>query len=320
MKRNIISKLLASVAMLGLTVACSSEDDGLVSNANNTAKQEMTQTSGDVTTFDQVAFLQGNIIEVDTLGNIRHRIVGSMQNPADTTELSVHVEDIDAATKKFMSWLSPDTQVESSSPSTVNLRADLKDRSGSMKVSVSFKAAEDDGDKIAEVTFDKKDVLKHFTKIVFRKQDGSGKKLLTANSNGGYSPYNVGEIGQFENVWGSLVNFVCIKEATEDEAGLMVYISPYLCKGAIRQIEQYANPGLAFVASSILTKDWDHYVTFFKNAGMTLDKDEYYWVNDYTYWLVTLTNHAIRLSDGDFDWFLSAQKHYLKIETFGLIK
>ena len=325
MKKINISTLLASIAMMGIMASCSSEDDGIGSYSHTaSSKQEVTKTSGDATTFDQVSFLQDNIIELDSLGNIRQRITGAMLNSSDTTELYVGAKDIDAATKKFMSWLSPDTRVSTSSPSTVNLEVPLTDGNGNVVETAYFKQVEGEGEKIAEVTFAKKNVLKHFTKIVFRTPFGSGKKnLLAANSNGGITPYYLGETCAFETVYDGVSDYVCVREPSDGESGLMVHISPDGHMPGLNAAQRMGNLSLAKTVSEIIRSDWDRFDGYFKKAGVTLDKNGYYWVDKYNYFVLALAVYGIRLSDGDIDWFMyregNADKHTLEIKAFGLI-
>ncbi len=292
-----------TIGMLSLA-ACSSDNDDSNNNDNDTHE-------GSVTSFDQVKFLQNNIVEVDSMGNFVQRVNGAMLNSADSTELSVKALDIAAATKMFKSWLSPDTKVEAIAPSEVDLKADLKDEDGNVKETVYFKATEGKGN-VAEVTFAKGGVLKHFKKVKF-----ISRWPLT----GGYSAYNVGDREQHDTYTDGMREWVCIREAQDGVAGMLVYLSVTADNWPPIKIGNFASPSLAKAAADIIKTDWNTYVAFFKDAGQNLNSDEYYWIDDWKFYLVGSALYAIRLYNGDIDWFdrwMRPHKHYIQIRTFGL--
>ncbi len=307
---------------LGLAslTACSNDNDGNQNNGQGSKTDSINADSvRDVTSFDQVRFLQNNIIEVDSLGNMVQRVSGVRLDKADSTVLSVGVENIAEATEMFKSWLSPDTKTETISPSTVDLKADLADGDGKVKETVYFKAATGDGDDIAEMTFKNRGVLKHFSKVKFVLP-----KALGFNS---YTPYHVGDWEQHDTYEEGLQNWVCVKEAKNGVAGLLVYISKESARWSLLCIKNFASPSLAIAASEAMranSNDWDTYVEYFKNAGQDrLNKSDYYWINDWRYFFFWTGVNAINLSNGDIDWFDICYKrshhHYIQVRTFGLV-
>ena len=295
---------------------------GLVSLAScgsdNNDNEQVGPESGDVTSFDQVKFLQNNIVEIDSLGNMVQRVSGIPLNDADTTVLSIKVADVDAAKKMFESWLSPDTKTELISPSTVDVKAALKDEDGNVKETVYFKTVTD-GNDIAEMTFAGSGVFKHFSKV----------KFVTAWSGlftEGRSPYTVGQTELFDAYEEKTPQkWVCIKEAKDGVAGMMMYISNYKTAMGTNYLAGLASPSLAKAASDVLRTDWDKYVEYFKNAGRTLESGEYYWIDDWTFRVVVAGFYGIRLSDGDIDWFHCMwvthkdRKPIVQVRTFGLV-
>ncbi len=293
---------------LGLAslASCSSDD-------NNEVRE-----SGDVTSFDQVKFLQNNIIEIDSLGNIVQRVSGVRMNPADTTELTVGTDDINAAKEMFESWLSPDTKTELISPSTVDMKADLKDGDGNVKETVYFKTVSDNGDNIAEMYFEKGGVLKHFSKVKFVVPNS-----LNLNSR---SPYAVGDREQHDTYDEGMKNWVCVREAKNGVAGLLVYISERSKAWGTAYIGNFASPSLAKAVSEAMRSNnsWDTFVEFFKDAGQDrLRSGDYYWIDDWKYYVFGGGVFAIRLSDGDIDWFEIVWKnpsmHFIQVRTFGIV-
>lgn len=307
MKRLKYYALLMPLALgLASLAACSSDDDNEV------------RESGNVTSFDQVKFLQNNIIEIDSLGNIAQRVSGVRLNNADTTELTVGAADINAAKEMFESWLSPDTKTEAISPSTTDMKADLKDGDGNVKETVCFKAVTGDGDDIAEMTFDKGGVLKHFSKVKF-----VHPSVLNQNTS---SPYAIGAKETHDTYEEGEQNWVCVREAKDGVAGLLVYISQKSGSWGTAYIGNFASPSLARAASEAMrtNNNWDSFVAFFKDAGQDrLNKGDYYWINDWHYYVFGGGVFAIRLSDGDVDWFEIVWKnpdmHFIQVRTFGIV-
>lgn len=283
--------------------SCSSDDEGAESHP----------ASGDVTSFDQVKYLQDNIIETDSVGNIVQRVCGKKMNAADTTELTIGVSDINAASAMFKSWLSPDTKTELISPSTVDMQAELADANGVVKETVYFKAADGTDKTIAEVTFKNGGVLKHFSKIKFTRS-------LPFKS---YSQYAVGDCVKLDTYEDGQQYWVCVREASDGVSGLLVYLSKKKKRPGTLEVCNFASPSLARAASeSIRSNDnWNSFVEFFKAADMNLESGEYYWIDDTKMYVVGI--YAIRLSDGDIDWFdvvtLEPFKYNIQVKTFGLV-
>lgn len=304
----LLMPLALSLAFLS---SCSSDDD------KTQPSDEKEPSSGDVTSFDQVKYLQDNIIETDSLGNIVQRVIGAKLNSADTTELTVGAEDIASAKQMFESWLSPDTKTETISPSTVNMKADLKDANGNVQETVYFKEVNNDGNTVAEVTFEKGGVLKHFSKIKFL------SKWTVLND---HSQYNVGDCVPFETYSAGTRNWVCIRNAKNGVSGLLVFINSAKGRWAVQNIGNFASVSMAQTVSSILrsNNNWDTFVEFFNQAGIQLEKDEYYWTSEWSYYVLFVKQYAIRLGDGDVDWFSigypwdDPRHPYIQVRTFGM--
>ncbi len=294
---------MAAVSMASFT-SCSSDD------YHNTTDEEESET---VTSFDQVKFLQNNIVEIDSVGKMVQRVTGIPFNSADTTELTVGVENVNDAQETFKSWLSPDTKVVEATPSTQNLKADLKDSTNTTKETVYFTVTDNNGPTIAEMTFAHDKVMKHFSKVKFIKTSAWPENYEA------YSPYNVGDIEQFEAWEEGMQNWVCIREASYGKAGLFVHTSLKAHLVGISACKHFASPSLARTASDIMKSDWDTYKGYFDKAGLPLDKGAYYWINDYT-WYGSI--YAIRLSDSDMSTTTPlnkrGKKRYLLIQAFGL--
>jgi len=305
--KTLKSYIVIAVGTLAM-IACSPNNEDIPE-----IPQEEQPERGDVTTFNQIKFLQNNIVEVDSLGNFVQRVNGAPLNSADTTELYIGVANLSDAAEMFQSWLSPDTEVRLSAPSTIDMEAGLKDESGQLQETVYFKVV-DESPTLAEVTFAKGTVMKHVSKIIFIKD--------SAWPENDESPYMVGDFDT-RDTWNEGKHWwLCIREAKKGVSGMMMYISyhawgPDILDGS----SVWASPGLAKEASEILRGNWDSYVAFFKEADRTLDSS-FYWINDYTYSVFVFNQYAIKLSSGEIDWFdclyRSPRKHFIQLRTFGL--
>lgn len=299
--------------------ACSSDDD------DKNSSEEVTETTGTVSSFNQVEFLQNNIVEIDSLGNIIQRVNGAMLNSSDTTELFIGVESVEEAAAIFKSWLSPDAEVNVMTPSLTDLQIALKDDNGNVKVSVYFKTIEDAGEDLAEVTFSSDNVMKYVSRIVFKKKTAWPENATTI------SPYELGDVVLHETAVRRLDSMnegeqymVCIREAEMGQSGLLLYISGLSYKDDTVENMYQASLSNAKTASSILQKDFNFFVEAFKKCNRTLDKDAYYWIDKYWYFVFYFKKYAIRLSDGHIDWFSTAYKKYekndIQVYNFGIIK
>ncbi len=308
-----------AVGMASFT-ACSDDDD------EKGKETESSQEGGVVTTFDQVDFFQNNIVRVDSLGNMVERINGVKLNTADTTELYIGAESVEAASEIAKSWLSPDAVVNTVAPSLVNWKSELKDENSNVKTTLLFTAIENsEEDKLAEVTFDS-NVMKHFSRIIFIKS-------AAWPQNATVSPYEVGETAEFDTEEGyktgdvrsmGMAKWVCIRKATMGQGGMLLYISsePYQNQLASSP-DRIASPSTAKTASDILKGNWDFYVNLFKECDRELVSGDLYYVAKFTWWGVILKSYVINLSTGQIDWketmWKSQKFREIQVKTFGLI-
>ena len=297
------------VCMASVT-SCSDDDDD--------NKRDVPE-SGDVTSFNQLKYFQDNIVELDAQGNLVQRVNGAILNNGDTTELSIGVADFAAADSTFRSWLSPDTEVSPLAGSTTDLRASLKDSTGTVKNIVFLKKINEPGKSVAEITFaDETNNFnsKYCTKIVFLKS-------TAWPLNGKFSPYNEGGIETTGTAFEGDQKWVCIREASQGVSGLLVYISQVRRSYGTLYIGNFASPSLAKTAANVIKSNWDSFAEMFKKADRTIEKGTYYWIDDWKYFVVGGGVYAVRLSDADIDWFdtvyHSPDKPYIQVRTFGLV-
>lgn len=296
------------IALCAATIISCSPDEDIT--------PDTPQERGDVTTYNQVRYLQDNIVELDSLGNFEQRVNGAPLNPADTTELYIGVANLAEAAEMFQGWLSPDTEVKLSAPSTVDMEAGLKDEDGQLQEMVYFKVV-DEAPTLAEVTFAKGTAMKHVSKIIFIKDsawpENDESKWLIGDFLYDYT-YNKSKKYKCKE---DKHNWVCIRESKKGVSGMFLYISCIKGYWGEQSSFNFASQSTAEEASEILRKDWDMYVSFFDEAGAgKLEEDEYYWINRTKFPGI----YSIRFSDGDVDWwdivFKSPKHSFIQIKTF----
>ena len=294
--------------------SCSDDDDDKGENNDG-------QESGDVTSYDQLKYFQDNIVELDSLGNLVQRVNGAVLDKSEPQELYVGVANLTAADSIFKSWLSPDTQVSPLSGSATDWQASLKDSAGVVKNTIYFKKVEEPSKTVAEITFANEDDAfnsQYCTKVVFYKSNAWPE-------NDEASPYCEGDVAEKPTAHEGNQKWVCIRSASQGTSGLMVYVSSVHSRWGWFDIGDFASPSLAKTAVNIFKSNWSYYEALFKKAGRTLEKDSYHWLDKKIYFVVGGGVYAIRLRDGDIDWFDNSKwtskhkKPYLQVESFGLV-
>lgn len=292
------SCLAVLLSGLFLISSCSKDDD------NEETKEEVkdeTSVTPDSTVFDQVAFLQNNIVEIDSVGNMVRRMNGVVLHAADSTVVYVGADDIEQAAEYFRSWLSSDTKVEVTLPSSTDLQADLKDSTGVVRGTAYFKADSEEG-TLAKVTFSSDNLMKYFSTIVFLDNAAWPQNSI--------SPYEVGDVITRNTAHDGEKEWLCIAKPGNGHIGYFVCLSDGNGKdtngnniSALVGRCDYALPCHAKAVSDILKSDWDNYVQLFQTkVGYDLNKYEIFRVSEYKYFFFILYRRFINLKTGSFSW------------------
>ena len=113
---------LSLMATSSLT-ACSDDND----NSDNSGKSGSDSTA--VTTYDDLAYFQNAIIEIDSAGEFVGRSYGEVLYDNKPEHLFIGVDNIAAAEHFFRLWIAPDVEI-SASPVANGLICELTDEQG----------------------------------------------------------------------------------------------------------------------------------------------------------------------------------------------
>lgn len=283
--------------------ACSKDDEQIEPPVDYVERMTVSQ-------FDQLEFFQNNLVEIDSDGNFVQRIYGVPLDPADETVVSIGVESISEAKEIFKGWLSPDAKITENGDVITFFPVDEE---GKAQGKITFSASSGSDVKLAEVSFSSETKIKQVSKVVFIKSS------VWPNNAG--SAFFVGDKVGLETYDEGVQSWICIREWREGTPGLLMYISAkQVCYGT-DYIKQFASVSAAKEASKVLNTNWPAYEGYFKDVSRALNKEDYYWINDWKYYVVGGGIYAIQLETGYIDWFeivwKTPRKNYLQIKTFG---
>lgn len=299
---------LMALAISLLTISCSNTDSYEDNNS--------TPSLGDVKKFNELSFLQNNLVQVSEDGSFIRRVNGLPINENDTTVVYIGKDNMAQAEETFIDWLAPNTIVTNIDN---GLEARLTDEEGKTQGTVFFKPTDSSLTfnglpTLAEVTFSQGTAIKHVTKVVFLPHSSWP---LTRKE----SPYYVGDLVEKATYDEGVQKWLCIREAKEGESGLLVYLSHRtVFPSSSIDINKFASPSDAKTVSSIIRPHFDAFQKFFSVADMSLISGDYYWIDDYK--VIMSGIYSIRLSDGDIDWwnvsFYEPHKRYIQVASFGM--
>lgn len=295
---------LMAIAIAFATVSCGDKEDD-----NN----ENGQQSGPVEGYNDLDFIQSNLVEVNEKGEFVKRVNGAALVSGDTTTVYIGRDDLAHAESTFLGWLPPTISV---SENGEGFSANLTDEHGNAQGTVYFREALStekfhNSQALAVMTFSPETDIKHVKKVVFLPRGAWPLNRL-------HSPYYVGDLVPGGTLDEGVRRWLCIREAKEGESGMLVYLSERKSDwDRADQYGQFASPSNAQTIYSIIKPRFDIFKTFFAAGGMTLYND-YYWINDRK--IVPQGIYCIRFTDGDITWyntsFFDPEYKYVQAKTF----
>lgn len=285
--------LLAALYLMGATcmfVSCSDDDDD-----NNSEEQVVESFS--VEYFNELEMLQNHLVEIDSTGARMQNVCGATLDESDTSLLFVGVENIEGAKEMFKGWFPENADIITTGN---NMTVNLKDEERKSQGTVFFTAKES-GSTVngmplfAEVTFAKGTDIKYVSKVYF-----VSKSSWPENEE---SQYHVGDYVESFVANGITRYFgICVKEKSAGQSGMIVGFGVHPEKPHAYWI--FASPSAAKEVSKIIRANWNKYKKLFKEeCGVELGDGEYFWIDKKYFYLFSAGVYAIRLKDGDIDWF-----------------
>lgn len=304
----------ACLMIAPMFVGCSDDDDDVPQHPDVPEEEPVYR-------FNQQEVLQGAIVKVDSLGNWVKRKYGYVLDKADTTCLSVQASSIEEAKESFKSLFSTDVTFQEEGNT---VRVELKDQEDKPQGTVTFEPLTDSADgAIAHVTFNTTPAMLYVSELRY---------LVSWPDNAfSFSPFSLGEAVKkpvkkaYEK---GEKNWVCLREATPQHHGLLVYISNdrFQPKEPVYKNEplsEFADYNDAKTVSDIMKSDWDRYNQILKDAGLPYNRDFSVWYGDWDWYPFVNYWHWIRLKTGDTGknevaWG-NAKREYMLVERFGMV-
>lgn len=279
---------LACAATISMT-ACTDED-GEPNGGNQNGKET-------VSDYDDLAYFQNAIVEVDSAGNMLCRSYGEVLDDSDPDHLYIAVDNLAEAETIFRQWIAPDVKLTTAIPTTGGLTCPLTDMEGKAQGTVYFNPGT--GTSVAEVTASSGTKLLHFSRITFL--HNSAWPLNESI----YQHYTEGDIITYSpkvtytDIFGTEYNsfgksdqtlkWVCIRQGSKGVKPMFCAITNgnYNCYNSSSSIsypihESSYCPGeaKATAISNLLKASWDIYVLLFDQAGCgKLDENQEYWID-----------------------------------------
>ena len=258
-------------------IACSKDDDGY------NGDDDLEYIEDEV---DQLVYLQHSLAPIDEDGNFQYRSLGVSLNPADTTVVSVGVNDLAEAKEIFSCLFSIQTEVSSD-----GMRYTLGDGKGTVEL-----VAETGEGKVAVAYFDVPQ-LKHISQIIFIENSA-----WPANAEIVGIRYRFGTIyedegfrceKQYSSLNDYLVKYVCIKAASNGQPAILLGISrseqqTYCHNQAYLWDVNLPREKDTETVSNILIANFDTINSSLSSAGLDpILMNTYYWMYDTHFWFWT---------------------------------
>ena len=294
------------------------------SNDDNATEQPNVPERQDVTGFDDLEFFQEYFINVDSLGNFVSRSIG-IPLPVydeDTTHIFIGVEDLDEAItywdgcQPFSNRRREEEEIGPVDPKPrTSSTYTLTDKEGRSQGTVSFAPSTEPG-FVADITTDLPG-LRHFKKVTFVQNDSWPVDFTEGQ-------YHFGDVRTFTftyRVSWDIINtvsvdttktrtmkFVCIREKSRGVKPLYVSITPDEIDlnddDKCLLVSDYC-PGESkakMIYRILYNFSFSYAMELFARTGEgALKHDEYYWIDDHSFYLYWAYWGAIRLFDGDLD-------------------
>ena len=228
MKKNLFYIfLLMALAVMPLTSCNKDPQEDIDEQHNPESDSDQIQ----ITAYDALSWLQGNIVVVDGNGEIIRRICGKPLDVSQPDIISVPVADYEEAEKIFLGWVAPDKEA---------IKVDggydynLTDAEGKAQGSVSFRSVDGADGAVACMTVAEGTDLKQVSEVRFIDADLWPENDETIEVKAG----EVYELEDYVLSWSGKLSltfnapelkslpFYCIQGNTEGKEGILVWLCP----------------------------------------------------------------------------------------------
>lgn len=185
-----------------------------------------------VTDYNSLSWFQGSLVVLDENGEVFRRIYGKPLDESQPDVISVAVKDYPAAEKLFLGWVAPGKEVVKVDG---GYDYNFTDEEGNAQGGVSFRAVEGEAGVKARITVAEGTDLKHIGEVNF-----VGSEFWPEND--APEKYEAGKTYKIEDYFLSwrqdqntlrffqpdkeLLEFYCIQSNTEDQEGILIWLSP----------------------------------------------------------------------------------------------
>lgn len=298
--------MMFSLLIIILQTSCSDNDEPQESTGSETGYE------------NQLAYFESFIVGVDSEGALTERRNGVPleEFSSDPTELFIGVENTEEAREMFMNWMPDNAKIVNEGNDILFYPTGTKnDSQGEVKF---MTANAEDGKTLATITFNDGASIVGVSKINFIK--------TTAWPDNDLSALSIGEIlrKKHEGEW---YDFVCIKEASNGQMGIMVAFDSYIfgAPGG-KALSEMASKSEGRAVQKIVGGDnWNLHKNNFINAGYSHvfenNDDGFVWFDHWCYWVLWVSDYAIQLKTGHEEKFVNKKYKFsgMYVEYFGTI-
>ena len=252
---------------------------------------------------DELTTLQKNLVKTDEEGRFVERILGVSLDAADSTEVSVGVDNYEEAAQIF-AQLFADTTVISNNGTLATFAVE--------KGKAELKKVSDTKGTVASISFDVPG-LKFVSKVNFIlnsawPENASGKGFHKLGSIYQYQGWTSDGGSRADDVFDGdeMFNYVCIREYSNGIPALLVAITPkpyFIGHRFLSYARRIPSEAKALEISKILRSDWYTYQSYFDAAYSNVLTDELYWYGKTQDYGFAGYRWVINLHTGELDWY-----------------
>lgn len=267
---------------------------------------------------NQLAYFQSFLVSVDSLGNFTDHINGVhlSEFSSDPEEMFIGVDDISDARELFLSWMPDNANVCESGDIITFYPTDTDSKS---QGTVKFTAISGSQYQIAQITLEDGASIPGVSKLNFINGNAWPENYVSSLS--------LGEVENRKHKDGNWYDFVCIREASKGQTGIMIAFDENLYTPFQGSSNSWmASKGEGRLVSKIVRENWTMHYNNFINAGYDYvfenNPDGEVNFDHWAYCILVMKGYTIRLKTGKEEGYVNSKYkfHNLYIAYFGQVK